>query len=74
MNPRKLKSLIKVMQAGGVSTLKLEGVEITLDPRFMELPEPAAPVESEADPTSQAPQYTDEDILLWSAVGMEGMN
>jgi len=72
MNPRKLKSLIKVMQAGGVFTLKLEGVEITLDPRFMELPEPSAPVEAEADPT--APQYTDEDILLWSAVGMEGMN
>jgi len=72
MNPRKLKSLIKVMQAGGVSTLKLEGVEITLDPRFLGLPEPI--VEAEADPTPPAPQYTDEDILLWSAVGMEGMN
>jgi len=72
MNPRKLKSLINVMQAGGVSTLKLEGVEITLDPRFMEPPEPI--VEAEADPTPSAPQYTDEDILLWSAVGMEGMN
>lgn len=64
---KKLKKLTKFMQKSGVLSLKTSDYEITLTPQSLFQEEKALTPDSpiQEDP----PEFTAEDLLLWSAPG-----
>lgn len=70
MNPKDVKSLIKLMRANGVTHLKADGVEITLahEALFPKTASQAAPDNDQEKITAKPPWngMSDEDIATWN--------
>lgn len=67
MSPKELKSLIKLMRANGVTSLKSDGVEITLTHEAL-FPQAAKAKPQEIAQESEPQPWknmTDEEIATW---------
>lgn len=64
MNKKELEVLLKLCRKHGVQSLSIEGVSLTLSPHF------STPPKTKLDQTADViadKDFTDEDILNWSA-------
>lgn len=67
-----LAKLVKVCRANGIQSIKIDGLELTFHQNAL-FPQKASRRKSNEDkPLEEEKQFTDEEILLWSASGMEG--
>jgi len=75
---KELKKIVSFCRKNGVTSLKMDGIEIALSQTAL-FPESeykrkkaskAAPGALSSDFIPTEPQYTDEDILLWSSAGL----
>lgn len=64
---KKVRKLTEYMRKSGILSLKAEGIELTLSPGAIALPNPG--LEPNLTPAEPEHILTEEEILFWSAPG-----
>lgn len=59
-----LRKLLKLCHEQNVRSITIDGITMQLEPQAADMP---AQADQKLD--SEQPQYTDEDLLMWSAGG-----
>lgn len=68
MNLKELEKLMKLCHKYNVKSISVEGVSLSIDTI---MPQKLKSGKTNAEPVSTPePEYTDEDILMWSAGGV----
>jgi hypothetical protein len=79
MTNKELKSLVKLMRSNGILSLKVNGAELLLSPEalFPQSKSDSKFKPQQAEELANIPaqkQYTDEEIMFWSAPNLEEAN
>lgn len=69
---KSIKKLIKLMRSEGVLNLKTSEIELSLSQDHLEQAPSGVPIlELDTATAPQSPTFTEEQILMWSAPGLE---
>lgn len=66
MSPKELAEYIKVCKRYGVQTFEIGNVKVSLDPYHKPSKRKSAQVDDNKPPVTER-EYSEEDVLLWSA-------